>query len=325
MSSEYSGSIAQKILFEPVFLGANKLCIVSKEESPSMISWLLTTYQEKKIKGIEIELIVAILSEKGGVAEMNHEAFKEMHRFSHLDNSPNIFSCSYYYGSSTIENNMLFWFFNGKPFKAFKLSCNFTQSGLLGSDKGGSLTECDGNSMFDVFERIVDESIYCVNSEIEEYIVIGPAYAPTTEALNPQNPNFIKLSLVTKRTGEPGTKSGLNWGQRKKRNRNEAYIPIPREIAKSGFFPLNEQHFLVVTDDHHTLQLRVEQQNDKAITTPTSNAQLGEYFRNRLGLAYGAYVRTEDLDAYGRRDVSFLKIDDEQYYMDFSVANEGEE
>ena len=81
----------------------------------------------------------------------------------------------------------------------------------------------------------------------------------------------------------------------------------------------NKQHFLVVTDDHHTLLLRVEQQNDKAITTPASNALLGEYFRNRLGLPNGAYVHTSDLINYGRTDVSFIKIDDEQYYMDFSV------
>ena len=75
---------------------------------------------------------------------------------------------------------------------------------------------------------------------------------------------------------------------------------------------------MVVTDDHHTLQLRVEQQNDKAITTPASNALLGEYFRNRLGLANGAYIHAGDLNNYGRSDVTFIKIDDEHYYMDFS-------
>ncbi len=323
MSSEYSGSLAQKILFDPITLGADKLCILSKEASPSMISWLLTTYDEKKIKGITVELIVTSLSDKGGVTKMTHEAFKEIHRLSHATNASNAFSCSYYYGTSIFTDNVLVWLFNEKPLKAYSFSCNFTQSDLLRHD-GGLLSDYNEDSALIIFEQAIDKSIYCVNSEIEDFVVIGPAYVPTTEALNLKNPNFITLSLVTKRTGEPGTKSGLNWGQRSKRNRNEAYIPIPRKIAKSGFFPLNEQHFLVVTDDHHTLQLRVEQQNDKAITTPTSNAQLGEYFRNRLGLRNGVYVRVEDLDAYGRRDVSFLKIDDEQFYMDFSVDNKGE-
>ena len=103
--------------------------------------------------------------------------------------------------------------------------------------------------------------------------------------------------------------------------RNIEIVPTSgkEKTVRSGFFPLDKQHFLVVTDEHHTLQLRVEQQNDKAITTPASNALLGEYFRNRLGLSNGAYVRKDDLLAYGRTDVTFYKIDEEQYYMDFSV------
>lgn len=91
------------------------------------------------------------------------------------------------------------------------------------------------------------------------------------------------------------------------------------KIAKSGFFPLNKQHFIAVTDDKCSLRLRVEQQNDKAITTPECNARLGEYFRMRLGLANGELVKTEVLVKYGRTDVTFIKIDEEQYYMDFSV------
>ena len=86
---------------------------------------------------------------------------------------------------------------------------------------------------------------------------------------------------------------------------------------------MEKQHFLVVTDDHHTLQLRVEQQNDKAITTPASNALLGEYFRNRLGLGNGEYIEKRHLLAYGRMDVMFYKIDEEQYYMDFSAPSKG--
>ena len=65
--------------------------------------------------------------------------------------------------------------------------------------------------------------------------------------------------------------------------------------------------------------MRVEQAGDKAITTPLSNAQLGEYFRNRLNLANGAFISKSDLEKYGRSDITFYKLDDEQYYMDFSV------
>jgi len=48
----------------------------------------------------------------------------------------------------------------------------------------------------------------------------------------------------------------------------------------------------------------------------------GEYFRNRLGLPNGAFGSKEDLLKYGRTDVAFYKLDDEQFFMDFSVHNQ---
>ena len=63
----------------------------------------------------------------------------------------------------------------------------------------------------------------------------------------------------------------------------------------------------------------MEQDKNKAITTPENNSRIGEYFRNRLALANGAPVTKADLIRYGRTDVEFIKLDDEQYYMDFSV------
>lgn len=65
----------------------------------------------------------------------------------------------------------------------------------------------------------------------------------------------------------------------------------------------------------------MEQENNKAITTPLSNAQLGEYFRNRLGKANGEYIWRKDLESYGRTNVTFYKLDEEQFYMDFSITN----
>ena len=127
------------------------------------------------------------------------------------------------------------------------------------------------------------------------------------------------MSLLTQRTGDVGVTSGLNWGQRAHRNPNEAYIHIPAHVARSGFFPIDEAVFTVLTDDHRQLLLRVEQGGDKAITTPFSNALLGEYFRNRIGAPEGARITKADLERYGRTDVTFIKIEDELFYMDFSV------
>ena len=68
------------------------------------------------------------------------------------------------------------------------------------------------------------------------------------------------------------------------------------------------------------LQELVEEYSDGTIRVDIySNAQLGEYFRNRLGLSNGAFVTKADLETYGRTDVTFYKLDEEQYYMDFAV------
>ena len=131
--------------------------------------------------------------------------------------------------------------------------------------------------------------------------------------------SVVDLSLITKGTSAPGKKSGLNWGQRPGRDPNEAYIPVPTSVARSGFFPIDNEQFTVHTDDDHELILRVEQEKDKAITTPDNNSLLGEYFRNRLGLPNGAFVTRADLDRYGRTDVTFVDMQDGSYYMDFSV------
>ncbi len=75
----------------------------------------------------------------------------------------------------------------------------------------------------------------------------------------------------------------------------------------------------MITDDNKQLILRIEQAYDKALTTPLNNLLLGEYLRNRIGVANGAFVTKADLERYGRTDVTFYKIDDEQFFMDFSV------
>lgn len=76
---------------------------------------------------------------------------------------------------------------------------------------------------------------------------------------------------------------------------------------------MEKRHFTAITDDRHQLTLRVEQQNNKAITTPVRNSDLGEYFRNRLGLPNGAYITRADLENYGRLGVKFVKLDEETF------------
>lgn len=61
------------------------------------------------------------------------------------------------------------------------------------------------------------------------------------------------------------------------------------------------------------------QENGKAIHTLHNNSLIGVYFRKRLGVPLGEKVTMEHLIKYGRTYIDFYKIDDENYYMDFSV------
>ncbi len=317
----YSEKDAIKVLFDPLEKGLNRICILSDNATPSMASWLLTSYKENNISDIVIELIVASTA-KEGINSVAHEGFKELHGNRYTNNNIK-FSCSYLFQPLDSECNLYIWLKDDRPLQAFSSTYDFCQTSLLRVGTG-AISACSPDKAYKFYEQAVARSIFCNHFEIEEYVrIFSENYNPIRGDSNATS-DSVSLSLLTK-SGEPGTRSGLNWGQRDKRNRNEAYIPLPSRIAKSGFFPLNKQHFLAVTDDLHALQLRVEQQNDKAITTPTSNALLGEYFRNRLGLANGAYITAEDLFSYGRTDVIFYKIDDEHYFMDFSVNRNGEE
>src|SRR5690606_6215245 len=78
---------------------------------------------------------------------------------------------------------------------------------------------------------------------------------PTPVGLGLSSPNSVRLSPVaatTKRIHGPG--GGLNHGVRPNRkNKSEAYIPIPAQVGRSGFFPPQGQHVRVTTDDDKVL------------------------------------------------------------------------
>ena len=71
--------------------------------------------------------------------------------------------------------------------------------------------------------------------------------------------------------------------------------------------------------------MRVEQQGDKAITCPDDNSMLGRYFRERLNVENGKPICACHLQNYGRQTVTFTKLNDELFYMDFSNNQETEE
>ena len=322
-----TNDLIKSLFVNPIKQGADTLYIVSGYATPNMASWLFK--YTSNMRPIAVKLIFGRAIE--GISMPIHKSFIELSK-NPFSKSYRSFSCQYIFQNAPINANLYLWFKDNSPFSAFSGSANFIQKSFSKSQRE-IMESCDPKEAAEYFEKIEEDTIYCYNSEVEEYIPIFSFHSMLDRFNNPEvlEENMINLSLLNSRTGETHTTSGLNWGHRtncycrkdgtvskRKRNPNEAYIPLPKKIANSGFFPLGKQHFTVVTDDRKQLTLRVEQQGNKAITTPKSNALLGEYFRNRLELANGAFITREDLERYGRTDVTFIKVDDEQYFMNFA-------
>jgi len=316
-----SKNIAQHVLFTPPQQGADTLLILSGYATPNMASWYIKSLQEQNANPISIALLIG-MTPYDGLSIPVHEGFKSLHGQPYA-NSVKLFTCSYVFENPPVHANLYVWMKCESPMLAYTGSADFVQSAFISSRK--EIVEgCDPQAAYEYFSEIESHSIYCNHAEVEDNIVLRPTHQildaenkPLT-TLTGEGITSVRLSLLTNK-GDIGTKSGLNWGQRNSRNQNEAYIPLPIHISLQGVFPLN-RHFTVVTDDGYTLLLRVEQQNNKAITTPMSNAQLGEYFRRRLSLRNGAFIKKQDLIDYGRTDVTFYKIDEEQFFMDFSPS-----
>lgn len=327
--------LKKNIFWDPLKNGANELLIVSGYATPNMASWLMKNLKNHSTRKVSIQLIIGMVPQDG-LSISVHEGFKELVT-QELPDKVEKFVCSYVFENKAVHSKVYIWLKDGMPIKAFNGSANFTQSSF-GADRREVMTECDPVEAKLYFDELEADTIYCNHAEVEEYIVLRATHPVLDMENRPKKKlegsgiESVVLTLLDSDTGETHEKAGLNWGHRKNkyhlkdgtikysdRNKNEAYIPCPAEVVRSGFFPLEKQHFTVFTDDQHQLILRAEQANYKALTTPLSNAQLGEYFRNRLGLANGAYVTKADLEAYGRTDVTFYKLDDEQFFMDFSV------
>lgn len=312
-------SMAQDVLLEPIRLGANKLIIISGYVSHNMASWHIKKISEQNLPPIDISLTVGMCQNDGLNLDI-HEGLKELSALKDANYSS--FDCKYIYQGSPVHSKVYIWMKDNIPFKAFAGSANYTQMGFSPSQRE-YVVECDPTQAYSYYQSIEGDTIVCNHNEIEEYICLknNSKIDEIEQDHTLSSTDRITLSLLTSR-GNIGFGSGINWGIRRngtKREPNQAYIPVPAQVARSGFFPLNKAHFSAITDDHKQLIFRIEQAGDKALTTPLNNSLLGEYLRSRIGVPNGAFVTKGDLENYGRTDVTFYKIDDEQYYMDFSV------
>ena len=322
----YFDNLYNEILIGPLQNSElNKLLIVSGYATSAMSFHHLNDLRQKA-KNIEIQLIVGMAS-KDGLTSSNHNGFKKLVS----EEFPNNFKCSYIMNSPPVHSKVYVWCHNNNPIIAFTGSANYTQTALFLKSQREIMTNCDPDNSVEYFFSLLDETIFCDHPEAEQFITIyrdsirrkeyqtGITDEAEYEVNDYSGLPSITISLLD-RSGNLPNRSGLNWGQRPelRREPNQAYIRLTSNIYRTDFFPPVSVHFTLLTDDGKTLVCTRAQQNGKAIHTPHNNSLIGEYFRNRLGVGNGAPVRTEHLKKYGRSDITFYKVDDETYYMDFA-------
>lgn len=318
--------IANAVLFEPLSMDVNELLIISGYAAPSMLAWYIKKLEHEVRIPIKINILVGMTPSEGISATIHNEYLQLLQapRPEYI----NEVSCNYLYRSPAVNSNLYIWCKDSNPVIAFTGSAIFSKLSFFGFARQSVMVQCDANESLRYYDDLVTRSVKADAHDTASLITIRSRpnafdlenkHSTAADEFRMNGFSVVDLSLITKRTGKPGRKSGLNWGQRPGRDPNEAYIPVPAKVARSGFFPTDNEQFTVHTDDDHELILRVEQEKDKAITTPDNNSLLGEYFRNRLGLPNGAFVTRADLDRYGRTDVTFVDMQDGSYYMDFSV------
>ena len=318
----------ENVLIKPAIEGSNKLYIVSGYATAAM-----AFHHINKLKSISsdisIDLIVGMTS-ADGVSNSNHNAFNKLV----TEDFRNILTCSYVCRSPPVHSKLYIWERDGELTQAFIGSANYTQNAFILNKNREICATCDPSKAFNYYESLVDDTFYCDYTDIENEVSIHKdgnrpyRREPVTPGelidedyrANVPDSQHVSLSFLNPRTRElPTGASGLNWGQRKGREPNQAYIRISSNIAKTDFFPPRAVHFTVQTDDGKILICTRAQDGAKSIETPHNNSLIGEYFRHRLGLANGQKIYHQDLINYGRTDVDFYKLDDETYYMDFSV------
>lgn len=327
----YSTSeLYEKILIHPATEGADVLRIVSGFASHAMASHHIEQIIQRNIRVKKIELLIG-MTPLEGVSDVAHRGFVELCRgIGDVQ-----FDCSYVTGSPPVHSKAYCWTKNGKPTVAFVGSCNYTQNAFIRGQRE-IYSQASHENVSSYIDSLIGESIFCHHQDANRFSEIYHSRhgaftsEEEIEGNQPDDSYFaiderfrglesVEISL-TERTGSVPSRSGLNWGQRNSRNPNQAYLSIRGDAKKTDFFPPIGEHFTVLTDDGASLVCSRAQQGGKAIHTPHDNSKIGEYFRRRLNVADGEFVTREHLEIYGRHCVKFYKIDDENYYMDFSAS-----
>lgn len=315
----------RKVLVEPAEAGANTLFVVSGYASPAIVYRQLSTVLDSTV-----HLLIGMVG-RDGMRIGSHSVFRTLA----VEDFSGRFTCRYFVGLQPAHSKLYGWFHNDAPAVGFIGSANYSQT-AFSENQIESMAVCDAVEAKSLYERLAETSVDCTDPAVERYVSLYDERRIITTRISPigerehllrfteenglldEQWRSVRLSLLTS-YGNVGERSGLNWGQRPGREPNQAYIPVPKRIRESVFFPPLGQHFIVLTDDGVSMDCVRSQAGGKAIETFKNNSILGLYLRARIGVPEGNKVYMTHLRRYGRADVTIYKIDAETYYLDFSV------
>ena len=304
-----SKGLFRRILLEPA-REFRALRIVSGFATAGMADSHMECLRKENLD-VSIDLVVG-MTVAYGMQEAQHSAFCK------LADAPRggiDFQCRYVTRGSPVHVKSYVWLNDkGEPASAFCGSANYTMAGF-GKNQIEGMASSDPAGANRFYERILKRAADCRESNIHERMRI-PQSVARKEAGDLEE---VTLSLLDGRTKKTPKRSDINWGQRRGRNKNQAYINIPVKIGDGDFFPERYAPFAVHTDDGEAFIFVRAQDSGKGLHTTNDNSQLGAYLRKRLGAAPGEYVTKEHLEKYGRTDVTFFKLDNETYLLDFSA------
>ena len=319
-------NLYREVLLAPVERGADTLYIVSGYGMPRMAKKHLSDALESGDgRPIGVNLIVG-MAPTGKIAQSAHNEFKSLTR----DAPGGAFHCRYVEGMPPTHAKMYAWFRGEKPVAGHIGSANYTHQGFLTGQRE-VMTPESPKEILSYYRDMFPLAIDCTDPAARKLVrkddrVVAPEIH---RARKPRKgAESIVVSLLNSQGEMFKAGGGLNWGQptinRTRKNTNEGYIPLRAVVYHSDFFPPNAP-FVIHTDDGQSFRAARRAAESKEIHSIDDNSILGAYFRRRLDvvlggtLALGGMISKKDLENYGRADVTFHKIDDDNYYMDFSV------
>ena len=313
LSNKPFQNIYDRILLDSRASYGHRLSVFSGYASSAFAYHVL---HDEQLRGVMIDLTVGMAS-AGGIPIWDHLEFQTL-------TTEGNFTCKYLIAKPPSHSKLYVWqTLSGALSKAFIGSCNFSWSGFR--DLTETAVEVEASAVQALFPINPSQLIDCNAANVQDVVPFsferrGVRPAVDVSNLRPLSDGkpFVDLPL-TMDNGAIHNRSGLNWGQRPGRDPNQAYLKIPTSVHRlySDFFPAREEEFTVITDDGHSFLCVVAQDNNKAFETKRDNAELGRYFRRRLGVPLGAFIPTEALARYGKTSVRLYKLEHGTYYMDF--------